>query len=40
MDYGAPVGLRLAMLHPALIVQNGNAYEEGSREFWKPIKAY
>jgi pimeloyl-ACP methyl ester carboxylesterase len=24
----------------ALIVQNGNAYEEGLREFWDPIKAY
>jgi pimeloyl-ACP methyl ester carboxylesterase len=44
MDYGAPVGYRLALKHPervtALIVQNGNAYAEGMREFWKPIKAY
>ena len=44
MDYGAPVGFRLATWHPdrlqALIVQNGNAYEEGLREFWDPIKAY
>jgi pimeloyl-ACP methyl ester carboxylesterase len=44
MDYGAPVGYRLALRHPervtALIVQNGNAYEAGLREFWKPIKAY
>jgi pimeloyl-ACP methyl ester carboxylesterase len=43
-DYGAPVGYRLALRHPerisALIVQNGNAYAEGLREFWKPIKAY
>ncbi len=43
-DYGAPVGYRLALKHPervsALVVQNGNAYEEGLREFWKPIKAY
>jgi len=43
-DYGAPVGYRLALLHPervtAVIVQNGNAYEEGLKEFWKPIKAY
>ncbi len=23
-----------------LIVQNGNAYDEGLREFWDPIKAY
>lgn len=44
MDYGAPVGYRLAVKHPArvesLIVQNGNAYKEGLREFWDPIKAY
>lgn len=44
MDYGAPVGFRVAVRHPerveALIVQNGNAYEEGLREFWKPLKAY
>jgi pimeloyl-ACP methyl ester carboxylesterase len=44
MDYGAPVGYRIAVKHPervqALIVQNGNAYEEGLRDFWKPIKAY
>jgi pimeloyl-ACP methyl ester carboxylesterase len=44
MDYGAPVGFRLAVKHPerveTLIVQNGNAYEEGLREFWDPIKAY
>ena len=44
MDYGAPVGFRLAVKHPervdALIIQNGNAYEEGLRDFWKPIRAY
>jgi pimeloyl-ACP methyl ester carboxylesterase len=44
MDYGAPVGYRLALKHPervsALIVQNGNAYEEGLQKFWDPIKAY
>ena len=44
-DYGAPVGYRLAVAHPeritALVVQNGNAYDEGlDNEFWKPIKAY
>lgn len=43
-DYGGPVGYRLALKHPervsALIVQNGNAYEEGLGEFWKPMKAY
>jgi pimeloyl-ACP methyl ester carboxylesterase len=44
MDYGAPVGWRLALKHPeritALIVQNGNAHDEGLKEFWDPIKAY
>ena len=44
MDYGAPVGYRLALHHPervqTLIVQNGNAYDEGLREFWDPIKKY
>jgi pimeloyl-ACP methyl ester carboxylesterase len=44
MDYGAPVGWRLALKRPervtALIVQNGNAYDEGLKEFWNPIKAY
>ena len=45
MDYGAPVGFRLAVRHPervdALIVQNGNAYDEGlDNNFWEPIKAY
>jgi pimeloyl-ACP methyl ester carboxylesterase len=44
MDYGAPVGWRLALKHPervtGLIVQNGNAYEEGLTDFWGPIKAY
>lgn len=44
MDYGAPVGYRLASKYPhkvsGLIVQNGNAYEEGLRDFWEPIKAY
>lgn len=44
MDYGGPVGFRLALKHPerveALIVQNGNAYVEGLREFWDPFKAY
>ena len=44
-DYGAPVGYRLAVKHPerilALIVQNGNAYDEGiDNDFWKPVKAY
>jgi len=44
MDYGAPVGFRIAAKYPerieTLIIQNGNAYDEGLREFWDPIKAY
>jgi pimeloyl-ACP methyl ester carboxylesterase len=44
MDYGAPVGFRLATRNPdkitAIIVQNGNAYDEGIGAFWDPIKAY
>ncbi|MFO0879042.1 MAG: alpha/beta hydrolase [Gemmataceae bacterium] len=44
-DYGAPIGYRLAVKHPervtAIVVQNGNAYDEGlDNDFWKPIKAY
>jgi pimeloyl-ACP methyl ester carboxylesterase len=43
-DYGAPVGFRIASKHPgmieSLIIQNGNAYNEGLREFWDPLKAY
>ena len=43
-DYGAPVGLRLALTHPeritAIISQNGNAYEEGLSEGWNPIQRY
>jgi pimeloyl-ACP methyl ester carboxylesterase len=44
MDYGAPVGFRLATWNAdrisAIVVQNGNAYDEGIEEFWDPIKAY
>lgn len=44
MDYGAPIGYRLALKHPervqTLIVQNGNAYTEGLAAFWDPIKVY
>jgi len=44
MDYGAPVGWRIASKYPekiqTLIVQNGCAYEEGLETFWDPIKAY
>ena len=44
MDYGAPVGFRIAAKYPerveSLIVQNGNAYDEGLKDFWVPIKKY
>lgn len=44
MDYGAPVGFRMFAENPervsGFVIQNGNAYEEGLREFWDPIKAY
>jgi len=45
MDYGAPIGFRIATKHPerveGLIIQNGNAYDEGiDNNFWEPIKAY
>jgi pimeloyl-ACP methyl ester carboxylesterase len=43
-DYGAPVGLRIAMKHPeciaAIVTQNGNAYEEGLSDEWGPWQAY
>ncbi|TCP66596.1 pimeloyl-ACP methyl ester carboxylesterase [Sphingomonas sp. PP-CE-1G-424] len=43
-DYGAPVGLRLAMRHPervtAIISQNGNAYEDGFSDQWGAWQAY
>ena len=45
MDYGAPVGFRIATKNPerieSLIIQNGNAYIEGiDNNFWEPIQAY
>lgn len=44
MDFGAPVGYRLAVKHPerisALIVQNGPAYKDRGAAFWAPIAAY
>ena len=44
-DYGAPVGLRLALTHPeritAIVSQNGNAHEEGlGEEAWNPVQNY
>jgi len=44
MDYGAPIGYRIAAKYPekveGLIIQNGCAYDEGLKEFWDPIKKY
>jgi pimeloyl-ACP methyl ester carboxylesterase len=44
MDYGAPVGYRIATAHPdrvaGFVVQNGNAYDEGLEDFWNPLKKY
>ncbi len=44
MDYGAPIGFRIFEKYPdrvqALIIQNGNAYDEGLKEFWVPLKKY
>jgi pimeloyl-ACP methyl ester carboxylesterase len=43
-DYGAPVGLRLALRYPeriaAIVSQNGNAYVEGFSDAWEPWRAY
>ena len=43
-DYGAPVGLRVALRFPeriaAIISQNGNAYIEGFSEGWEPWQRY
>lgn len=43
-DYGAPVGLRLALQRPeqvtAIISQNGNAYLEGFSNGWDAWQAY
>jgi pimeloyl-ACP methyl ester carboxylesterase len=43
-DYGAPVGLRVALRFPervfALITQNGNAYVEGFSKAWEPWQNY
>ncbi|MCP5082004.1 MAG: alpha/beta fold hydrolase [Alphaproteobacteria bacterium] len=44
MDYGAPVGFRLFAKHPervtGFVVQNGNAYDEGLKAFWDPLKVF
>ncbi|MFG3348282.1 alpha/beta fold hydrolase [Streptomyces sp. NPDC048018] len=43
-DYGAPIGLRLALAHPervtAIVSQNGNAYLDGlGADAWAPVLA-
>ena len=44
MDYGSPIGFRLATRHPervtSLIIQNGNAYIDGLQAFWTPFRQY
>ncbi len=43
-DYGAPVGLRIALKHPeriaAIVSQNGNAYEEGLSEDRDALRSF
>lgn len=43
-DYGAPVGLRLALANQekitGIISQNGNAYQEGLSSEWNPLQKY
>jgi pimeloyl-ACP methyl ester carboxylesterase len=43
-DYGAPIGLRMALSHPervsAIISQNGNAYLEGLSDAWGSWQSY
>jgi pimeloyl-ACP methyl ester carboxylesterase len=43
-DYGAPVGYRIASKHPdaiqSIVVQNGNAYEEGIGGAFDPMKPF
>jgi pimeloyl-ACP methyl ester carboxylesterase len=43
-DYGCPIGLRICVNHPekitGIIVQNGNAYDEGIGPQWDEVKDY
>jgi pimeloyl-ACP methyl ester carboxylesterase len=43
-DYGGPVGLRMALVHPerieALVIQNAVAHNEGLGANWKPRRAF
>jgi pimeloyl-ACP methyl ester carboxylesterase len=44
MDFGAPIGYRLAVKYPerisAIIAQNGPAYAKGPTPFWAPFAEY
>jgi len=44
MDYGVPVGLRLALKHPrrltAIVAQNGSPYSEAFGAFWGPVREF
>lgn len=43
-DYGAPIGFRLAVMHPerisAIVSQNGNTYLEGVSDAFAPVQTY
>lgn len=43
-DYGAPIGYRIASKHPdaiqSIVVQNGNAYQEGIGAAFDPMKPF
>lgn len=43
-DYGAPIGYRIILAHPerlhALIIQNGNAYDDGLGSKWAKIAEF
>ncbi|KAL9614970.1 MAG: hypothetical protein Q9167_000612 [Letrouitia subvulpina] len=43
-DYGAPTAFRIALQRPeaisAIVSQNGNAYVEGLKDFWNPIREF
>jgi pimeloyl-ACP methyl ester carboxylesterase len=43
-DYGCPIGLRICVDHPekieGIIVQNGNAYQEGIEGIWDEVRDY
>ena len=43
-DFSTPVGYHMATRHPeriqGLVVQNGNAHEEGLNEAWEPVRRF